>query len=144
MRVGKLESKIKVILSKANIRLGLTAMRFITGDNVSQRLLVTANANHKDKDVFDGICLPDMTDDEIDRELWNNWISYSPKDHGYFSPFKVSIEDITLFGRVQEAMRRMFTELGKDYPECIWIFFKGKGRIEHPTDTELSKWLKAV
>ncbi len=29
MRVGKLESKIKVILSKANIRLGLTAMRFI-------------------------------------------------------------------------------------------------------------------
>ncbi len=105
---------------------------------MSQRLLVTTNPR-KYEDVYDALIHNEMNENEIFREIEYKWLD---RNGGmWFGPWKVRIEDINVFKLAEPFIQSVFADIGEVYPDCVWVFYKDRKTIEHPSQAELGDFL---
>lgn len=99
---------------------------------MSQRLHI----GKTDDDSYDCIIM-----DELDaREKLNR--EWFMRGTGMVAaPWKIRIADYDLWNKIEPIVTDIFTELGHQYPDCVWAFYDGNRCIEHPTRSELDEWL---
>lgn len=102
---------------------------------MSQRLLIS---NSKESAIYDCIIRNDTI--SVSR-IQKEWLLYNPKRRVFLGPFKIRIDNIALFRRVQDKIKKSLETLGKKYPDDVWAFYFKDMVIEHPTGDELNNWL---
>lgn len=75
---------------------------------------------------------------DADEKLRRDWLVM---DGGMFlGPWKIRIGDLELWKCIEPLLAKMFTELGHQYPECVWMFYYGDRSLEHPSKDKLQKF----
>lgn len=111
---------------------------------MSQRLLITSEPMDAKDTVYEAICWPAMSDEDIQNKLWQEWLCVS--DSHFVGPWKIridTVQDFPFFSeRIDPILDKLFAILGAKYPDCVWRFYHGDtSSPEHPTKSELNKWL---
>lgn len=101
---------------------------------MSQRLHIGETTD----DTYDCVVIDDR---DIYNKLLSEWLLYS--NGMYLGPFKIRIENVILFKKIEPEIKRLFNNIGQNYPEDIWFIYKGKNSIEHPTEKELNDFISA-
>src|ERR1700736_174109 len=84
-------------------------------------------------------CVIDRDEFYIKEKINSRWLV---KGNGFFlGPWKISIGNKKKFLQIQPLIEEVFQDVGKKYPDCIWVFYEGDRSIEHPTKEELSEWI---
>ena len=77
---------------------------------------------------------------DIDNLLKEKWISY--KDGWYLKPWKIIIEDLDLFIKIEPHILKLISSLECKYPQDIWLFYYRGKDIAHPSDEELENFIE--
>lgn len=103
---------------------------------MSQRLAIG-----QDRDGYDAFIASSMSVATINKMLRDEWICLR-SNGSYLGGWKIFIYDKDLFKKVSPLIHQLFTELGQEYPECVWFFYsEDNGKINHPSRKELNEWI---
>jgi hypothetical protein len=101
---------------------------------MSQRLRIGATEDT----LYD--CVISSINEPVKEKLLDEWVCRS-QGGVYVKPWKIRIDDRSLFRAVEPIIAEVIRELGEEYPESIWRFYEGQRTIEHPSSAELNTWL---
>lgn len=81
-----------------------------------------------------------VNNQNVREKLIKEWVFYGITP----GPLKIRITDWGLWDQVKGVIAELISDINKQWPNNVWMFYYKDKEIEHPTIDELEEWIKGM